>query len=78
MIRLSAAQDFLQIAQPLVGESGVDRVHDGDLLVHDDIGVVSHAQGDNILTLEQVDIMIVDADILDRICDLHNKHFSIC
>ena len=73
IIRFSAAQDFLYVAQPFIGKSGVHSIHDDDLLVQDHVGIVGHAEGNHILTLEQVDIMIVDADIFDRICDLHNS-----
>ena len=77
IIRLSAVQDFLQITEPLIGKFHVHSVHDSDLLVHDDIGIVCHAERDNILTFKQVDLMIIDADILDRICNLHKNilHF---
>ena len=71
------ALPFLEIAQPLIGELHVHGIHDGDLLVQNDIGIVSHAERDNILTFEEINLMIIDTDILDRICDLHNWKFSI-
>ena len=56
---------------PLLGEVGVNSVHDSDLFVDDDIGVVSNAIGHNVLTFEQIYLMIVNADIFDII---GNKH----
>ena len=60
-----------EIIQPGVGEALSHRVHDGDLFIQNDIGIVGHAQGHDVLPLEQVDLMVVDADIADVLADLH-------
>ena len=71
VIGLTAAQDFAELSEPLICKFYIHGIHDGDLLVHDDVGIVGHAVGDYILALKQIDDMIVDTDVLDRICDLH-------
>ena len=65
IVRLPTGQGVLQIVQPLVGEMLVHGVHDGHLLVQDQIGVVAHAVGDLVLALEQVHLVIVYADVQD-------------
>ena len=37
VIRFLAAQNFLDVIQPLVGKTGVNRIHDSDFIVHDHI-----------------------------------------
>ena len=71
IVRLSAAEDGLQIVQPFVGETGVHRVHDGDLLVQNDVGIVGHAVGHRVLTLEQVHLMVVYTDIKNVVGNAH-------
>ena len=61
------------VPEPLVAEARVDRVHHGDLLALDYIGIVGHAERNLELAFEKVDVMIVDADIHDIICNLHNR-----
>ena len=71
VIRLSVPQGGGEIIQPGVGEALGHRVHDGDLFIQNDIGIIGHAQGHDVLPLEQVDLMVVDADIADVLADLH-------
>ena len=73
IIRLSAIQNLLNINQPFCAEIHIDRIHDGYLLIHDDIGVISHSVGNLVLSLEQVYIMIIDTDIFDVICNIHSN-----
>ena len=58
-----------------MGETGIDRVHDGDLFIDDGIGVIRHAVGDVILPLEQINLVVVDAEIENGFRDLliHSK-----
>ena len=56
-----------------MGEIDVNRIHNGNEVVHDDVGIIGHSVGDNVLTFEQVDIMVVDADVENIFCDLHCK-----
>ena len=59
------------ILQPLVAKARVDRVHHGDLLALDYIGIVGHAERNLELALEKIDVVIVDADIENVIGNLH-------
>ena len=67
VVRQTACQSLLHIGQPLGGLAGVYGVHDGDLVVHDDIRVIGDAVGHDILALEQVDGLVVHAHVQDRI-----------
>ena len=71
IVRPSAAENGFQIVQPFVGETGVHRVHDGDLLVQNDVGIVGHAVGHRVLALEQVHLMVVYADIKNVVGNAH-------
>ena len=53
------------VPQPLVAEARVDGVKDDGLPVLDEIGVVGHSVRHDVLAFEQVDVMVVDADVLD-------------
>ena len=55
----AAVESGGEVVQPLVGETSVNRVHNGDLLVEDDVGVVRHSVGHVILTLEKVNLAVV-------------------
>ena len=71
IVGLAAIQLSADVAQPLLAEVLVHGVHDGHLLVENDVGIIAHAVGDHILTLEQVHLMVVDADIADIIGNEH-------
>ena len=59
------------LGDPLVGKMGIDAVHDGDLVVADQVRVVRHAVGHIVLALKQVNKVVVDADIQNIFGDFH-------
>ncbi len=61
------------VPEPLVAEARVDRVHHGDLLALDDVGIVGHAERNLELAFKEIDVVIVDADVENVICDLHSR-----
>ncbi len=67
IIRLCAVERCRNIVQPLLREMCIRRIHNGGFFVLDDIGIISHAVRDVILSLEQVNLMIVDANVQDGI-----------
>ena len=73
IVRRAALQRRRQAVHPLLAEMGVHRVHHGDLLVQNDVGVVGHAQRHVVLPLKQCHLMVVDADIPDIVADKHEK-----
>ena len=79
IVRLAIAQCVLEIIQPLVGEPDIHRIQHRNLLIHDDVGIVRHSVGDPVLTLEQVDFMVVNAYVANIVCYLHDlfppKHY---
>ena len=58
-----AVECVLDILQPLCDLRLVHGIHDGDLVVEDDVGIVAHPVGDDILPFEEVDGGVVDADV---------------
>ena len=73
IIGLALTQRLVQIVQPLKLKVAVNRIHHGDFLVTDHIGVVCHAVGNHILTLKQVDFVVVHTNIDDVVCHFHRK-----
>ena len=73
IIGRAISQLALDIVKPLMGKPCVDRVHDRNFCVNDNIRIVRHAVFNDILTLEQVDIMVIHAHISDVFCNLHFK-----
>ena len=71
VVRRTSLQRLGKILQPLRAKALVYRVHDGDLLVQNDIGIVGHPVRDDVLPLEQVDLAVVYADVADVVCDVH-------
>ena len=69
----TTAEDRFQIRHPLIAETNIYGIHDGDLLIHDDIGIVCHSERHNVLSLEQVYVMVIYTYILDIIRDLHTQ-----
>ena len=63
IVGLTACEGFRKLTLPLRPHSGVGRIHHGDLVVEDDVAVVTHALGHHILALEEVDVEIVGTDI---------------
>ena len=69
IVRLPAIEGRVQIGQELLRFALVHRVHHGDLLIQDDIGIVGHAVGHRILALKQVQILVVCTDVNDVLRD---------
>ena len=65
VIRFAASKSGIQIGEPFANLVSIHRVGHGNLFVNDDIRIVGHAFGHNILALEQIDIAIVNANVLD-------------
>ena len=68
----AAVEHGLEVAEPLVDKASVDRIGDGDLVAQDNVAVVCHTiLGHIVLALEQVNVVIVDANVADILGDLH-------
>ena len=72
----TAFESLLKIGKPFFTKMLIHRVHDGDFFVQDDIGIIRHAQGDNILALKEIEIVVVDADITDILCYVIHARFA--
>ena len=71
IIRLPCAEGFCHVVKPFVGEFPVDGIHHGGLLIENYVGIVGHSVRDDVLPLKEIDLMIVDADVADVVCNLH-------
>ena len=67
----AAGERRLDVGEPGVAEALIHRVHHGDLPVDDHVAVVGHAARDDVLSLEEVDVVVVHADVLDVVADCH-------
>ena len=72
IVNLAAVQLRADIVQPFIPETDVDGIEESRLPVKDQVGIVSHAGRNDILSLKEIDLMVVDADIADIICDEHS------
>ena len=77
VIRLPAVQRGFQIIQPLFGEILIHRVHNGDLFIQNDIRIVSHAVGDGVLSLKQVDFMVIYTNVANIVGNGHSASPSV-
>ena len=78
VVGFPAAQGLFQLRQPLLPLPGIDRVHDGHFFVQDEVRIIGHSFGHDILALEQVQVQVVHADILDFRGQILSKYVYIC
>ena len=71
VVRPAGAGHCLDIIQPFVGETGVYRIHHGNLIVQNHIRIIRHAVLDYILALEQIYFMVVHTGVSDIVCNVH-------
>jgi hypothetical protein len=62
---LSTCKSFLEVCLPLVSLPAVSSIHNGYLLVLDEVGVIAHAFRHNVLALKKVNIKVVNANKLN-------------
>ena len=65
IVGLTACEGFLQVLLPLCHRATVAGVHDGHLLIKDDIGVIAHTVGRVVLVFKQVLLGVIDTDVAD-------------
>ena len=71
IVRRAAGERGGEVGEPLLGEVPVHRVHHGDLLIEDHIGIVRHAVGHVVNTLKKVDLVVVYADVANILRHIH-------
>ena len=69
VVRLPVSQQGGNVLQPLVLKMGIHRVHYGNFIVQNHIGVVGHSVGNHILPLKQIHLVVVDSHIADILCN---------
>ena len=74
IIRFAVIQNLLDIIQPFMRKVGVYSIHDSDLFIQDHIGVVGHTVWNFVLTFKKVNLMVINTDVFDSICNLHSVH----
>lgn len=63
IIRLSVSYCFFHFGKPFIGYSRICRIHDGDLFIHNHIGIVGYSIWNMILALKQINPSVVAAHI---------------
>ena len=64
----ASGECFGQIAVPLVALASVGSVHDGHLLVQDEIAVITHALGHFVLSLKEIYVEVIYSDVANVFC----------
>ena len=73
----ATVEHSFEVAQPLIDEMGVDGIGDGNLVGKNHIAVVRHAVFAHVvLALEQIDVVVVDANVADILGNLHDAPIS--
>ena len=63
IVRLAVPEDISDVLEPLIAKVGVHRIHDGDFVARNHIGIVRHPQRNDILPLKKVNLMVIHTDI---------------
>ena len=71
IIGLSLSKLALDIVKPLVGESRIDGIENGDLIVHYHVRIVAHALRHAVLSLKKIDSAVIDTYISDICRNVH-------
>ena len=71
IIGLFAVKHALNVCKPLFAEMRVNAVENGDFVVENDVGIVRHTVGNDVLPLEQINAIVVYADVFNIVCDNH-------
>ena len=74
IIRFPAAEGLFQPFEPLFPLPGIDRIHHGHFFVQDEVGIIGHSLGNNVLAFEQIEVQVVHSDVPDVGTDIlvHN------
>ena len=64
----AAFEGFFQVGKPFLAFAEVNGIHDGNLLVHNQVRVVRDAVRDDVLAFEQVDVGVIYTDVFDFFC----------
>ncbi len=70
VVRRASRQRAVQVLLPCRRDVCVNGVHDGNLFVQNDVGIVSHAL-DPVLLLKQAQLGVVNADSINVFCNVH-------
>ncbi len=71
IIGFTAIECIFEIIEPFLGKAAVNGIHDGNFIIKDDIGIVGHAVGDDILSLKEINFVVIHTHIADSIGDIH-------
>ena len=77
IVRRTLAQRAAKAGKPFFAKMRIDRIHHRHFLIHDQVGVVGHTIGDGVLTFKKIQLMVVDADIVNIVGKVHGKYLAI-
>ena len=70
VIRSCAAECLVDLAEPLCLKTRADGIHDRALFAFDNVGIIGHAARNDVLSLEEVYVVVVDAYVKDVFCNV--------
>ena len=65
IVGLATIEGCLQVCLPLLALATVGSIQHRNLLIVDEIGIITHALRHHILTFKQVDVKIINTDVLN-------------
>ena len=71
IVWLATIEGGLQVCLPLFALATVGSIHDRDLLIINEIGIITHALRHHILAFKQIDVKIINTDVLNGITNHH-------
>ncbi len=78
VVDLAVADDLVDVLDELGEEVNLHCVNETYLLVVDEVRVVAHAIGQRPESFKQVLVAVVDANIIDFVCNFQHSFFSYC
>ena len=72
IIRLSAVKYIGKIIEPFMTKTCVNRIHNGNFIINDNIRIICHSVFNNVLTLKKVDIMVINTNVFNVLCNIHS------
>ena len=70
--RLTAGKSLFEVSPPFLTLAGIGSIHDCYLLILDEVRVICHSVWHFVLALEEIDVKVINANILDCRCDIIN------
>ena len=71
IVGLSCTEGILNVVQPFVRKRRIYRIHNGNFIVNNRVGIIRHTIRHNVLSFKQIHLVIVHANVLDVFGNRH-------